>query len=184
MKFGDRLAALRVEKGLSQAELAKKIGVSQGAIGNYESGSSPKQNIADKLAEFFNIPVEDLVNGRALTRNEYKAFAKEVESALDLIPEEDLEVMQLDAVGIRRALRQRRPIREDRARALAEEVGLRYDAIMRKALPDGEALFEEEPASSQIELQLLADFRKLNTDAKAFVAENVHHLASLEKYAN
>ena len=33
------------------------------------------------------------------------------------------------------------------------------------------------------ELQLLADFRKLNAEAQAFVAENVHHLATLEKYA-
>lgn len=74
MSFGDRLAALRNARGISQAELAKKIGVSQGAIGNYESGSSPKQNIADKLAEYFNVPVEDLVNGRALTPAERDLF--------------------------------------------------------------------------------------------------------------
>ena len=181
--FKDRLNKLRVDAGLSQVELAKKIGVSAGAIGNYESGARPpKPEIAARLAEFFNVPVEDLVNGRALTRNEYKAFAQEVEDALDLITDEDLEVMQLDAAGIRRALRQRRPIREDRARALAEEVGVHYDSIMRKVLPDGEDLFEA-PAPSQIELQLLADFRKLNAEAQAFVAENVHHLATLEKYA-
>lgn len=130
--FKDRLNKLRVDAGLSQVELAKKIGVSAGAIGNYESGARPpKPEIAARLAEFFNVPVEDLVNGRALTRNEYKAFAQEVEDALDLITDEDLEVMQLDAAGIRRALRQRRPIREDRARTRLQEVGVPIDVARR-----------------------------------------------------
>lgn len=69
--FKDRLNKLRVDAGLSQVELAKKIGVSAGAIGNYESGARPpKPEIAARLAEFFNVPVEDLVNGRALTLNQ------------------------------------------------------------------------------------------------------------------
>lgn len=37
--IASRLAAARMEAGLSQADLAKKAGVSAGAIGNIESGT-------------------------------------------------------------------------------------------------------------------------------------------------
>ena len=40
----------RTSLGLSQAELAKRIGVTQGSIGNYESGvSNPKMELMQKL---------------------------------------------------------------------------------------------------------------------------------------
>lgn len=35
---------------LSQAEFAKKVGISQGAIANYELGRFPKPEILDKIA--------------------------------------------------------------------------------------------------------------------------------------
>jgi transcriptional regulator with XRE-family HTH domain len=38
MTFGEKLRGLRIAKGLSQSDLAKKIGVTQGAVGFWESG--------------------------------------------------------------------------------------------------------------------------------------------------
>ena len=40
MKFGDKVRELRKEKGLSQAELARAVGVSARSVAAYESGAS------------------------------------------------------------------------------------------------------------------------------------------------
>ena len=44
MRFGEKLRALRREKGLTQAELAKLAGVGLKTITNYEKGSTYPQN--------------------------------------------------------------------------------------------------------------------------------------------
>lgn len=52
MTLGDKIRQRREEMGMSQAELAKRLGVTQGAIGNYESGvSNPKIDYMPKLFE-------------------------------------------------------------------------------------------------------------------------------------
>ena len=40
MKFGDKLIALRKKKGLSQGELAEKLGVSRQSVSKWERGVS------------------------------------------------------------------------------------------------------------------------------------------------
>ena len=42
MKFGDKLIALRKKKGLSQEELAEKLGVSRQSVSKWESILSNK----------------------------------------------------------------------------------------------------------------------------------------------
>lgn len=50
MPFGKRLKDARLALGLTQEELAAAVGVTKGAIGNYESEvSSPKEPILIKL---------------------------------------------------------------------------------------------------------------------------------------
>lgn len=52
MSIGEKIRKRREELGLSQVELAKRIGVTQGSIGNYESGvSNPKMELMPKLFE-------------------------------------------------------------------------------------------------------------------------------------
>lgn len=146
MEFKDRLSQLRTEASLSQAELAQRVGVSVGAIGNYESGVRlPNQEIADRMAELFNVPVADLLRGPVLTRTQYAAFADAVNEALDHTAEDDAKILGIDERGVRRALAQRLPIREDRARELASTLALNYDVVMREALKPGEAWFEAQP---------------------------------------
>lgn len=41
----------KMRGNLSQAELAKKIGMAQSAIANYELGRMPKPEILEKIAE-------------------------------------------------------------------------------------------------------------------------------------
>lgn len=50
MSFGKRLQECREELGLSQSALAKRLGVSQSAVGNYEAGISfPREEVLLRL---------------------------------------------------------------------------------------------------------------------------------------
>lgn len=62
MKFGEILKELRSERGISQATLAKQIGVSQKAIDYWERGiNEPKASYIVSLAEFFGVTCDFLL---------------------------------------------------------------------------------------------------------------------------
>ena len=63
MKFGEKVKTLRKEKKLTQAELAKAIGVSARAVQNYEiTDAHPKQrDVYKKLAEVLDVDVNYLL---------------------------------------------------------------------------------------------------------------------------
>ena len=56
MDFRERLKELRKAKGLSQATLAERLGMSKSTIGMYETGDiKPSVEAIEALAEFFNV---------------------------------------------------------------------------------------------------------------------------------
>lgn len=64
--LGHRIAALRRDAGLSQAELARKLRVSPSAIGMYEQGRrEPGAEILIAMAEVFHVSVDFLLTGQA-----------------------------------------------------------------------------------------------------------------------
>lgn len=53
--FGERLKTLRQAKGLTQEELAKRIGVTKQTISNWENGNiTPALDVLITLVEFFH----------------------------------------------------------------------------------------------------------------------------------
>lgn len=63
--LGLRIALLRVEKGWSQAELAKRIGVSASAVGMYEQGRrEPSLMILVHLARELDVTTDYLLTGK------------------------------------------------------------------------------------------------------------------------
>lgn len=62
MKFAERLKELRTEKNMSQAALAKIIGVSQKAIDYWERGiNEPKASYIVALSKFFEVSCDFLL---------------------------------------------------------------------------------------------------------------------------
>ena len=62
VNLGTRLKALRIEKQLTQTEVAKRIGVSKAMISSYElEQRSPSYDILIKLATFFNVSTDYLL---------------------------------------------------------------------------------------------------------------------------
>lgn len=61
MKMNDRLRTIRIEKGFTQEELAKKMNVSQKTISSWETGrTSPKFEESRRLCELYGCTLEYL----------------------------------------------------------------------------------------------------------------------------
>lgn len=60
--MGEKLKAARLKAGLTQTELAKKIGISQQAVARYENGGiEPRASMLKRLAEALYCMMEELV---------------------------------------------------------------------------------------------------------------------------
>ncbi|MGH8021424.1 MAG: helix-turn-helix domain-containing protein [Opitutaceae bacterium] len=65
-KFGQRMAAFRVAKGLSQAQLAEKLGMTRALVGYYErEAHNPSLELVERIAAFFGVSVAELLNDTA-----------------------------------------------------------------------------------------------------------------------
>lgn len=56
MSFASRLRQAREQSGLTQQDLAEKLGVTKSAVGNYENGvSSPKWDVLLKIFDILHV---------------------------------------------------------------------------------------------------------------------------------
>jgi len=63
-KTGLFISALRKQNGLTQKELAEKIGVTDKAVSRWETGKGfPDVSILKLLAEVLNVSITEIVNG-------------------------------------------------------------------------------------------------------------------------
>ena len=61
-KFPERLKQLRLEKGDSLRDLAKRFGMNAASFSNYELGKNePKLSMVEKLAEYYGVSVDYLL---------------------------------------------------------------------------------------------------------------------------
>ena len=103
-EFADRLIELRKDNGMSQEELAQRIGLSRQAVSKWERAeSSPDIGNLVALAEIYGLTIDDIVKGTSAVSSEAdedassKAEAageESVEEVIDDEPEvlEDVEV--------------------------------------------------------------------------------------------
>lgn len=65
-KFGQRMAAFRVAKGLSQAQLGDALGMDRGLVAYYERAArNPSLELVQKIADFFGVSVGELLKDTA-----------------------------------------------------------------------------------------------------------------------
>ena len=65
MKFGDKLIQLRKKNGLSQEELAEKLGVSRQSVSKWESNNTyPETDKIIQIANLFDCSMDDLINDK------------------------------------------------------------------------------------------------------------------------
>ena len=98
MEFSERLKKLRKDAGLTQVDVAEKLGISQPAYASWERGiKKPTQDNLVKIAQVLNVSVDYLVgnleeksdaldnielffrmNSKGLTEEEKETFKKEL----------------------------------------------------------------------------------------------------------
>lgn len=56
-----KLKILRIQKGLSQAQLAKDLGTTQKTVSSWETGrATPRPSMMQKIADFFGVKKDDI----------------------------------------------------------------------------------------------------------------------------
>ena len=69
VNMGNKLKALRIEKNLTQKQIADRIGLAISAVSSYESGTRyPSYDVLVKLARIFHVSTDYLL-GMTNTRN-------------------------------------------------------------------------------------------------------------------
>lgn len=69
-KIGAYLKELRKEKGLTQEELAEKLGVSGRTISRWETGfNMPDISLLVEIAEFFDVSIPEIIKGERKSEN-------------------------------------------------------------------------------------------------------------------
>lgn len=77
-----RLKQLREEYGLSQAALARKLGVAQSTVGMWESGvNKPERDNLELLSDLYGVSI-DYILGRENSRNGHVALPEDEERLL------------------------------------------------------------------------------------------------------
>lgn len=77
MSIGKRIKEARESKGLTQRELANRVGITAGAIGNYENGtSSPKETIMFALLDVLNVDANYLFQDDMTENMKKRAFGE------------------------------------------------------------------------------------------------------------
>lgn len=72
--LGQRIARLRKNKNLSQADLAKIINIGTSTLGMYETGKrEPNNEMLSRIADYFNVTTDYLL-GRAESNNDELAW--------------------------------------------------------------------------------------------------------------
>ena len=77
-KIGKFISSLRKDKNMTQVELAKKIGVTDRAVGNWENGRRlPDYSLLKSLCKELNISVNELLNGERISDKDIKIKSEE-----------------------------------------------------------------------------------------------------------
>ena len=81
--LGMMIASLRKEKGMTQMELAEKMGITDKAVSKWERDlSCPDENSLPKLAEIFDVTVDELMQVKTEAREE---ITKDKKVSVELI---------------------------------------------------------------------------------------------------
>lgn len=73
IKIGRFIAKCRKEKGLTQMQLAEKLGITDRAVSKWENGKAmPDSSIMLELCGMLGITVNDLLNGEVIEMTNYK----------------------------------------------------------------------------------------------------------------
>ena len=177
MNIGERIAQYRKARGMTQKELADRIGTVKQTIGNYERGErEPTIAMVGKIAEIlgvskatlFGVQNADDAQSPGETLTNYMVLNGDTSAALALILGLSIEdIQRICADDLTLTIGQ------------AETIAARYGTTPGKFLPDYKPTLTsptEAPISDDYtpeERALIRDFRSLNAQGKAYILQTM-----------
>ena len=84
-KIGKFILECRKKKGLTQAELAEQLGVTDKSVGNWENGRNmPDLSLFKPLCDELGITINDLLSGEVINKEQYQEkFEENIVNTID-----------------------------------------------------------------------------------------------------
>lgn len=94
VKIGKFIASKRKEQGLTQLQLAEKLGITDRAVSKWETGKSlPDASLMPELCKLLKITINDLLCGEVVSVENYNEKAEKV--LLEMIKKEEIQNKKL-----------------------------------------------------------------------------------------
>ena len=94
VKIGKFIASKRKEQGLTQLQLAEKLGITDRAVSKWETGKSlPDASLMPELCKLLKITINDLLCGEVVSVENYNEKAEK--ALLEMVKKEELQNKKL-----------------------------------------------------------------------------------------
>ena len=94
VKIGKFIASKRKEQGLTQLQLAEKIGITDRAVSKWETGKSlPDASLMPELCKLLKITINDLLCGEVVSVENYNEKAEK--ALLEMVKKEEMQNKKL-----------------------------------------------------------------------------------------
>ncbi len=94
VKIGKFIASKRKEQGLTQLQLAEKLGITDRAISKWETGKSlPDASLMPELCKLLKITINDLLCGEVVSVEKYNEKAEK--ALLEMVKKEEMQNKKL-----------------------------------------------------------------------------------------
>ncbi|WP_027084858.1 helix-turn-helix domain-containing protein [Cohnella panacarvi] len=108
MTMGDRLRALRLQKKISQGEVARYIGITRSAYSHYEiNNRQPVYDTLIKLSAYFDVSLDYIIGGSTGKTKPETPEVQETNEVLDLLKHMSHEQRMQSIHLLRDLIRQR-----------------------------------------------------------------------------
>ena len=94
VKIGKFIASKRKEQGLTQLQLAEKLGITDRAVSKWETGKSlPDASLMPELCKLLKITINDLLCGEVVSVENYNEKAEK--ALLEMVKKEEMQNKKL-----------------------------------------------------------------------------------------
>lgn len=94
VKIGKFIASKRKEQGLTQLQLAEKLGITDRAVSKWETGKSlPDASLMPELCKLLKITINDLICGEVVSVENYNEKAEK--ALLEMVKKEEMQNKKL-----------------------------------------------------------------------------------------
>lgn len=145
--FAEMLAYLRKREGMSQQELADKIGMSRSVIGMYESGQRQASiEVLEAIADTFNVNIDFLI-GHVDSGSYSRVFRENLDRIISQYHHADFVAAGIDEQEVNLVINGAMPLSLDYACELADQLGETLDSMLgieTSATEDGDGQDDDE----------------------------------------